>query len=156
MTLSTNMIAGLSSGFDWRSMIDELMEPQYSEDPPILPIAKQYFNLQMPCPFLREESCTIHPHRPVACREYNVTSPASWCADPYSHDIVKVRMPLPLSAPLALLTAHITGSKPYLIPLTLVPLWVAEHTELRKRQWPGLELFQQFITEVGKPPAGRS
>lgn len=29
MSLSTNLISGLSSGFDWRSMIDELMEVEY-------------------------------------------------------------------------------------------------------------------------------
>jgi Fe-S-cluster containining protein len=139
-----------------RHMIDELMDPQYSDDPPVLPIAKQYFNLQRPCPFLREESCTIHPNRPVACREYNVTSPASWCADPYSHEVAKVLMPLPLSAPLAQLTAHLTDSKPRLIPLTLVPYWVSQNIELRERQWPGLELFQQFMAKVGKSPSQNS
>nr|MBC8360192.1 hypothetical protein [Candidatus Desulfatibia profunda] len=29
MALSTNLISGLSSGFDWRSMIDQLMKIEY-------------------------------------------------------------------------------------------------------------------------------
>jgi flagellar hook-associated protein 2 len=29
MSLSTNLISGLSSGFDWRSMIDQLMEIEH-------------------------------------------------------------------------------------------------------------------------------
>ena len=29
MSLSTNLVAGLSSGFDWRSMIDELIEVEH-------------------------------------------------------------------------------------------------------------------------------
>ena len=34
-----------------------------------------YFALGVPCPFLEEESCSIHPDRPLVCREYLVTSP---------------------------------------------------------------------------------
>lgn len=138
-----------------RNLIDELLDPDYCDDA-VLPIAKKYFLLNLPCPFLLEESCSIHPNRPVACREYNVTSPASWCADPYSYEVVKVPMPLPLSAPLARLTARLTGFKPRLIPLSLVPLWTSEHADLRKVQWPGLELFQGFMAEVGKTPSANS
>jgi Fe-S-cluster containining protein len=36
----------------------------------------------MPCPFLEDESCSIHPDRPLVCREYLVTSPAELCAGP--------------------------------------------------------------------------
>jgi hypothetical protein len=57
-------------------------------------------------------------------------------------------MPLPLSVPLARVTASLTGDKPRLIPLTLVPRWVAEHTDLRKRQWSGTELFDRFLAEI--------
>ena len=131
-----------------RNLIDELLDPHYCDDV-VLPISKKYFSHNLPCPFLVEESCSIHPYRLVSCREYNVTSPATWCADPYSYDVVKVSMPLPLSAPLASLTARLTNSKPRLIPLTLALLWVSEHTDLKKRQWPGLELFQYFMAEVG-------
>ena len=31
------------------------------------------------CPFLEDESCSIHPQRPVSCREFLVTSPAENC-----------------------------------------------------------------------------
>lgn len=136
-------------------MIDELLRPDYSDDS-VLAIAKQYFQLQMACPFLVAESCSIHPYRPVACREYNVTSPAAWCADPYSHDIVKVSMVMPLSAPLARLTAQLTHSAPRLIPLTLVPKWVAEHNDLRHMEWSGLKLFQGLMDEIGRHSASET
>jgi Fe-S-cluster containining protein len=35
-----------------------------------------YFALGIACPFLEDESCSIHPVRPLVCREYLVTSPA--------------------------------------------------------------------------------
>lgn len=39
-----------------------------------------YFSLGIACPFLEDESCSIHAARPVACREYLVTSPPERCA----------------------------------------------------------------------------
>lgn len=35
-----------------------------------------YFRAAVACPFLEDENCSIHPVRPLACREYLVTSPA--------------------------------------------------------------------------------
>ena len=135
-----------------QDMIDEAMDPTLSDDH-FLPVARKYFGLQIPCPFLEEESCSIHPHRPVACRDYNVTSPPSLCADPYKNDVEKVSMPIPLSIFLARLTAKLTGWKPHLIPLTLVPQWVSENRDLKAGRWPGRELFQQFMSLIGAPPS---
>ncbi|MER3430655.1 MAG: YkgJ family cysteine cluster protein [Blastocatellia bacterium] len=50
-------------------------------------IVLEYFHQQIPCPFLEDESCSIHPNRPVACREYLVTTPAVNCADPTPNSI---------------------------------------------------------------------
>lgn len=133
-------------------MIDELMNPQYSDDA-ILPIAKKYFLLGLPCHFLVDESCSIHPHRPVVCREYNVTSPAELCVDPLQNDITKVPMPLPLTVPLARLTAELTGTPPRLIPIPLVPRWITQHQSIRERQWPGLELFKMFMSMLEPAPS---
>jgi Fe-S-cluster containining protein len=40
---------------------------------------REYFTYSIACPFLENESCSIHHDRPVACREYLVTSPAENC-----------------------------------------------------------------------------
>jgi Fe-S-cluster containining protein len=42
-------------------------------------IILEYFNEFVACPFLEDESCLIHEARPLACREYLVTSPAENC-----------------------------------------------------------------------------
>lgn len=136
------------SVFEQRQMIDRLLDPTLTNDP-FLPISREYFELQIACPFLEDESCGIHEHRPVACRDYNVTSPAAWCAKPYDHEIAKVPMPLPLSVPLARTAAAVLGERPRLIPLTLVPRWASGHAELRDRGWPGLELFDLFLEQLG-------
>lgn len=132
---------------DARGMIGRLLDPQDTGEA-TLPVAREYFMLGLACPFLVDESCSIHPQRPVACRDYNVTSPAEWCARPYEHEIAKVPMPLPLSTALARLTARLSGEKACLIPLTLVPRWVSEHAALRARRWPGPKLFDLLQAEL--------
>jgi len=52
----------------------------------LLDLKKHYWRLAIPCPFLEENSCSIHPHRPVACRQYLVTSAPHQCAALYSSD----------------------------------------------------------------------
>jgi hypothetical protein len=45
-------------------------------------LSHAYFKLGIACPFLDDESCSIHPDRPMVCREYLVSSPAENCRDP--------------------------------------------------------------------------
>ncbi|RLB12289.1 MAG: hypothetical protein DRG63_11900 [Deltaproteobacteria bacterium] len=131
-----------------RGMITPLMSPEYTDEP-VLAVAKQYYTLNLECPFLTNESCSIYRYRPVVCREYNVTSPPEHCKNPYTLEVEKVSIPLALSAVLSRLTARLTHTKPRLIPLSLVPYWVSKVGELRWRQWPGVELFQTFMSFVG-------
>ena len=37
-------------------------------------LAIDYFGMDIPCPFLIDESCSIHENRPLACREYRRAS----------------------------------------------------------------------------------
>lgn len=50
-------------------------------------VVMEYFYEGIPCPFLEKESCSIHPDRPIACREYLVTSPAEHCAKPSAQTV---------------------------------------------------------------------
>src|SRR6478672_12209044 len=52
-----------------------------------------YFALRVPCPFLEDESCSIHTDRPLVCREYLVTSPAELCAGPTQEGVTPVAVP---------------------------------------------------------------
>ena len=54
-----------------------------------------YFALGIPCPFLEEESCSIHADRPLVCREFLVTSPPEFCADPAGRRVEGVELPGP-------------------------------------------------------------
>jgi Fe-S-cluster containining protein len=45
-------------------------------------IVLEYFYEGVECPFLEAGACSIYDERPVACREYLVTSPAENCSQP--------------------------------------------------------------------------
>ena len=70
----------------------------------------RYFFLGIPCPFLEEESCSIHPLRPLACREYLVTSPAVRCAAPDAGGIVPLAPKVKPSYALILADRRASGS----------------------------------------------
>lgn len=152
MEQAKNRFAEVESRLESEDLIAPLLDPDYDDDR-AMQIANKYFFMGMPCPFLIEESCGIHPYRPVACREYNVTSPAELCSDPYRNTIARIPMPQPLSTPLARITAELTDTNVRLIPLTLAPRWVSENQALRDRTWPGLELFKHFLKMLDELPA---
>lgn len=52
----------------------------------------EYFKLGIACPFLEDESCSIHPDRPMACREYLVSSPAENCRAPRPENTDKLAL----------------------------------------------------------------
>lgn len=53
----------------------------------------EYFRAGVACPFLEDEACSIHKERPVACREYLVTSPAELCRNPTRDHVRAVPLP---------------------------------------------------------------
>jgi Fe-S-cluster containining protein len=56
-------------------------------------LSTAYFALGVACPFLEEESCSIHPERPLVCREYLVTSPPELCSRPKQEGVTPVAVP---------------------------------------------------------------
>ncbi len=133
------------------NMIDGMLDMEVGADPHRA-LNIKYFQMKIDCPFLVDEACSVYEERPVACRDYIVTSPAHWCEDVFGHGVAKVPMPIPMSAPLAWMTADLTGEPPRLIPLVLAPRWAAENGDLRNREWPGLDLFKKFMEVLGGPP----
>lgn len=49
-------------------------------------LARQYWKLGIPCPFLHDGFCLIHEDRPLACRQYLVTSAPDRCSALYAED----------------------------------------------------------------------
>jgi Fe-S-cluster containining protein len=106
----------------------------------------RYFLTGVACPFLEAESCGIHPHRPLACREYLVTSPAAHCATPETETVERVVVPRDLSRALYRLGDGSGATPVRWLPLVLALEWVAARGPLPTR--PARQLVDGFFAEV--------
>ncbi|WP_340643796.1 YkgJ family cysteine cluster protein [Phenylobacterium sp.] len=57
----------------------DLFEGMTEPDVRRINAGRDYFKLGVPCPFLVDEACSIHPDRPLSCREYLVISSPDHC-----------------------------------------------------------------------------
>ena len=106
----------------------------------------EYFQQGIACPFLEDESCGIHPDRPLACREYLVTSPAANCAAPSAGTVHCIEMPGSVSRIVQTMTA--TRAVPWL-PLILALDW-ADETPDQTPVRSGPEWLQAILRELTK------
>lgn len=121
-----------------------------STDANVLPLAVRYFRLQIACPFLEDESCSIHPDRPLVCREYLVTSPAERCSLLYQEPIETIELPVHIGQAMVQTTHRVAGLPVEAIPLVLALEWANHHAGLLDRHEDGLAMLQTLVEEIQK------
>lgn len=85
----------------------------------------EYFHQGVACPFLENESCSIHADRPLSCREYLVTSPAEHCARPTAETIKHIKFKLRPSVTLLEIVPSANAGKTFFVPM----IRALEHAE---------------------------
>ena len=105
----------------------------------------RYFNAAVACPFLEDESCSIYEERPIACREYLVTSPAENCARPTLETIDCVDVPAKVSRAIRWLTADAAAPHASWVPLILAPAWAAAHPDEIEIERSGPDLVRELF-----------
>lgn len=131
-------------------LLERFEEREGFEEGEVRAIGLAYFGLGIPCPFLEDESCSIHADRPIACREYLVTSPAANCADPKPGTIDMVELPGKVWTALA--RAGMEGPPRRLIPwvpLVLAPDWASAHPDASAPR-PVEEVFKGVFDELAR------
>lgn len=105
-------------------ILDKLMDSGWGTDEKsFIQMAVDYFHAGAPCPFLEDESCSIHPIRPLICREYLVTSPAELCNDPSINQISAIHLPLMPSNALYKIGRELTHDTRGWMPLIFLLAW---------------------------------
>ena len=112
------------------------------------PINRDYYALRMACPFLEDEMCAIYEHRPAACRELLVTSPADLCEDLINNPVHPLPSPLRVGTILALLWSELTATPPTLIPLPIAVDWAERHASEGRAMWPGTHLLERMLEKA--------
>ena len=126
-------------------LLEDLLAPERIAKEAAPALGLKYFARGIACPFLEEESCSIHADRPVACREYLVTSPAAHCAQPTAETVKCVKIAGQVSSAIASLEAR-AGAANW-VPLILAPEWAeASPEEVPAR--PGTELVQEVFSRL--------
>jgi len=111
-----------------------------------------YFALGIACPFLEDESCSIHAQRPIACRDYLVTSPAENCANPTPQTVRMVGGPIGKAwRALAELDAASTGRPAARLPLVLALEFASAHPEAPPSS-SGAALLRDFFAAMTGAP----
>jgi Fe-S-cluster containining protein len=126
-------------------LLEKLLHPESWDKGEGWAVAMSYFRLGIPCPFLENEACSIHPDRPLKCREYLVTSPAENCRKPTADNIKMVALPFQMWMAIARLDNASPGDRriPW-VPLVLALEWAELHSETTEPR-PGHEVLKQFF-----------
>ncbi|QSA99364.1 YkgJ family cysteine cluster protein [Methylomonas sp. EFPC1] len=112
--------------------------------------ALTYFQQGVPCPFLEAESCSIHPVRPLACREYLVTSPAEHCQNPTPEHVRHIELKFQVSKIVRKLwrTSHIKDLDS--VPMIYALQWVKKHpNQFPKKR--GEAWLREFFDYMANP-----
>jgi Fe-S-cluster containining protein len=121
-------------------------------EPNAILLGLDYFRVGVPCPFLEDESCSIHPDRPLACRQYLVTSPAEFCAKQEPGTVRGV--PIPADVSRAVRAVDKGSSSVGWVPLLLALDWAETHPEPPVTQTGPAVVQQVFAKLTGQmPPA---
>ena len=108
-------------------------------------LSAAYFALGIPCPFLDEESCSIHPERPLVCREYLVTSPAELCSGPAQEGVTPVAVPK-----VSMGARGLQDESDDWFPLAWLMAWARSRPRKAERR-PGPEWVQRFLRAFSGP-----
>ncbi|MBX3501811.1 MAG: YkgJ family cysteine cluster protein [Alphaproteobacteria bacterium] len=129
---------------------DYLMAPTRQTADEATAFGLKYYELDLACPFLEDESCSIHQDRPLVCREYLVTSPAANCSRLAEGEIDPVEVPK-MSALARTLTDPAGQQSTRWVALSLALEWVADHPE-RFPLKTGPEWIDAFLKAVSTIP----
>lgn len=139
------------SRLEQTGMLEQLLHPETLPRGAARTLGLDYFRLGIACPFLEEESCSIYHDRPIACREYLVTSPAENCAKPSAESVECVPVAAKVSNAVAAFEPH-TGPASW-VPLIVALEWAEAHPATAKPR-PGPEWLRDvFDYLAGKQKA---
>ncbi|MBI5499064.1 MAG: YkgJ family cysteine cluster protein [Deltaproteobacteria bacterium] len=111
-------------------------------------VSRRYFAAGVACPFLDAELCGIYDERPVACREYAVTTPPALCErlDPR---LEAVPRPIHTVEALAGAGAAVAGLPGAAVPLALALEWAGAQRGGARGTYDGETMFWTLLEQLG-------
>jgi Fe-S-cluster containining protein len=135
-------------------VIEKILDDRWVEEERVATqLAIDYFHAGVACPFLENENCSIHPIRPLSCREYLVTSSPALCQDPSVNEVAGVRLPLKLSRVLYVFGQRMEQDPRGWIPLVFLLAWGKSGEKPGDHcAGTGEEVLKKFLDQVAELP----
>jgi len=106
-----------------------------------------YFKLGIACPFLEDEACSIHPFRPLICREYLVISPPEYCSTLDEEHLQRPQYPVSVASAFADMEGMRSQGENKYVPLVMSLEWTEQNPDERELR-PGPNWIQQFFQNL--------
>ena len=129
-------------------LLDPIAQQEVTGRARLAELGLAYFYAGVACPFLENESCSIHADRPLACREYLVSSPAANCSHPSPETIERVKLPGSVSESLMIAAPGPRPRTPF-VPLIQALEFAAAHPDAAEEK-PGVRWMDAVVTNLKK------
>jgi Fe-S-cluster containining protein len=123
---------------------DALFSPTQEHEERLEILSDWYRELNLPCPFLVNHACCIYDFRPLACREYLVTSHPSKCRSESTERSARIPMPLRIAEVLAE-TCRILEDGESSILLPLLPSFLQNNSQRSWALYPAELMVSTFL-----------
>ena len=115
-------------------------------------LAVDYFNLDLECPFLENQSCGIYKDRPLECREFLVTSDPRYCAELDPQGIEHIDKQMHMASALRKLSIDSVNTDSRGWVLMIFALDLARSGRLRFKKKPSKEWIMTYLQHaIDKP-----
>jgi Fe-S-cluster containining protein len=111
-------------------------------------VGQWYASKQASCPLLEDDLCALYDQRPLACREYLVATPSSWCRPESVGCVEKIELPFSVLESLGRVAAQLEGTPVEAVMLPLILPWIQENDERIHRKWSSKEMAQCFLNSL--------
>lgn len=110
-------------------------------------VSHRYFAMKVDCPLLEDEACSVYPERPMACREYHVTTPADLCTA-FDPSLQVTPRPVRMGEVVKRFTNEVLARDDHNIPLPLALEWAEIHRRAFDREADGEELAMSLVQSI--------
>ena len=106
-------------------------------------LSNWYSNLNLACPFLCDELCSIYELRPLACREHFVKDTVKTCSGGHAAEQA-IDIPIQMPVVLGKLAGEFEQTDTQAIILPLAVIWAGDNQSRAERTWPTEILIRRF------------
>ena len=112
-----------------------------------------YSKLNLSCPLLSDNACSIYDKRPVACREYLVQGTNLYCTPSHKIDAQKIGLSVSITECLGKLSAELKQTEIEAIMMPLAILWAQDNLDSDSETWYSVDIIRRF-TQIIKESSG--